>query len=112
MVRGGAEAWEVVTSFCEAVMLAKEEAECVQETANFCLATLPLRPRGHPRRHEGLRPLLERACGRRAGRSSPSHARLKELSLQLEGLMPGKLSARAVGTVLTRYRATEGTGSF
>ena len=27
MVRGGAEVWEAVTSFCEEVMLAKEETE-------------------------------------------------------------------------------------
>ena len=31
MVRGGPELWEAVTSFCEAMMLAKEEAERLRE---------------------------------------------------------------------------------
>ena len=31
MVRGGPEVWEADTSFCEAVMLAKEEAKCLRE---------------------------------------------------------------------------------
>ena len=31
MVRGGPEVWEAVTSFCEAVMLAKEEVRRLRE---------------------------------------------------------------------------------
>ena len=39
MVRGGAKAWEAITFFCEAVMLAKEVASGV--VSNFRLPTMP-----------------------------------------------------------------------
>ena len=45
MVRGGPEVWETDTSFCEAVMLAKEEPGCLREHL-----AVDLRLRRHPRR--------------------------------------------------------------
>ena len=67
MVRGGSEVWEAVTSFCELVMLAKE-----QLAADL---RLHRRPKKRPVRRTctsifGHR--RGRVCGRRAAGSSPS----------------------------------------
>ena len=45
IVRGGPEVWEAVTSFCEVVMQAKEEAKYLRERL-----AADLRLRRHPRR--------------------------------------------------------------
>ena len=60
MVRGGVEAWEAATSFCEAIMLAKEEAVCEWEMHQSSVlqsrrhpspsGRLRGRPKGHSRR--------------------------------------------------------------
>ena len=58
MVRGGPEVGQAVTSFCEAVMLAKEEAGCLREQLAANLR-LHRRPRRRPVRRtsqDDLRP--------------------------------------------------------
>ena len=61
MVRGGADTWEAVTSFWEAVTLSKQVAVREQEMHQCSVLQAhcrpSVRPRGRPRRHcDNLRP--------------------------------------------------------
>ena len=73
MVRGSAEPRETVTSFCEAVMLAKKEVACESEIHQSTVSQPRCRPgpSGRPRGRPSGRP-RGRPCGRPRGASALS----------------------------------------
>ena len=75
MVRGmeGMEAWESVTSFCEAVLLANEEVERERKIVQFPPCSSRRRPEDTPWASRITRPAIVGAGLRTASSSSPSN---------------------------------------